>query len=249
MVNSKFTAVIAGLSCVALLAGCEGAQSEKDMIMEAQYCLDKATSSTADSCLASISSLTSQNAYAIRCAAGFLKSGVTSAENLAEAFTAIQDNGNTATMLSILNFEGSTDLANWTADQCTQSGSSGLALMGAMAKSATALASSSSQFNSCSGGITNCTEGEITDLITDIETALSGPAGADYDKAIETVTSVVNSVQAVYSISCGTSGANKDICGPIDTALTNAGISSSQLTSLTDAEIEELGKRLLEQWK
>lgn len=254
MVNSKFTALIAGLGVVALLAGCEGAQSEKDMILEAQYCIDKADSSTVDSCLSGISSLASTNAYSLRCSAGFLKSGVTTASNMAAALTAIQNNGGTATMLSILNFNGSTSLANWTADQCSQSGSSGLALLGAMAKSATALASAVSEFPSCStaGGTITCDEAQMSQLLSDMEASLtSGSAGAaDYDKAIETVTAVVESVQAVYTASCGTGGGgNTDICGPINDALTSANITPSQLVSLTDAQIKDLGIQLLSQWQ
>ncbi|WP_413577275.1 hypothetical protein ACLVWU_03240 [Bdellovibrio sp. HCB290] len=251
MVNFKVTALVAGLSCAALLAGCEGAQSEKDMIMEAQYCLDKATSLTAQSCVSGISSLTSENAYAIRCAAGFLESGVTTAENLAEAFTALQEDGDTATMLSILNFNGSTGLANTTAEYCTKSGSPGLALMGAMAKSATALASSTSEFTSCSGGIASCTDAEISNLITEIEGVLTtGSAGdPDFDKAVETITAVAGSVQAVYALSCGQVGANQDICGPIDEALQAATITPEELAALTPTQLEDLGKELIAKWK
>ncbi|WP_413580475.1 hypothetical protein [Bdellovibrio sp. HCB288] len=250
MVGSKFTALVAGLSCAALLAGCEGAQSEKDMIMEAQYCLDKATPSTAQSCVAGIASLTSENSYAIRCAAGFLKSGVTTASNLAQAFTALSEDSDTATMLSILNFDEDTGLANETAGYCTKSGSSGLALMGAMAKSATALASSTSTFPSCSGGIASCDPDEITNLIEDIEDSLTAGSGdPGYAKAIETITAVAGSVQAVYAISCGQSGANQDICGPINEALVAATITPEELASLTTPQLEELGKELLAKWK
>ncbi|WP_413586470.1 hypothetical protein [Bdellovibrio sp. HCB274] len=255
MVNFKVTALVAGLSCAALLAGCEGAQSEKDMIMEAQYCLDKANSGTADSCISGIASLTSENAYAIRCAAGFLKSGVTTPENLAEAFTAIQDNGNTATMLSILNFDGDTTLADWTTEQCTKSGSAGLALMGSMAKSATALASAASDFGSCTlnGSTYTCDEAAMSDLIADIETALlAGDLNSptpEFQQAFDTVEAVIQSVQSVYSISCGTAGSNSDICSPINKALDQAGMTPAQLASLTDADIKTLGEKLLAQWK
>ncbi|MEK2690042.1 hypothetical protein [Bdellovibrio sp. GT3] len=251
MVGSKFTALVAGLSCAALLAGCEGPQSEKDMIMEAQYCLDKASPSTAQSCVSGIASLTSENAYAIRCAAGFLQSEVTSASNLAEAFTALSEDGDTATMLSILNFKnGDTALANETADYCTKSGSAGLALMGAMAKSATALASSTSTFPSCAGGISECDPDEITDLISDIEASLTAGSGdPGYATAIDTITAVAESVQAVYAISCGQSGANQDICGPINEALTQASITPEELISLTPTQLEDLGKELIAKWK
>jgi hypothetical protein len=252
MVHSKFTALVAGLGLAALLAGCESAQSEKDMIMEAQYCLDKATASNVDSCLGGISSLTSTNAYSIRCSAGFLKSGVTTAENMAEAVTAIQNSGGAATMLSILNFDGSTSLANWTADQCSQSGSSGLALLGAMAKSATALASAVADFPSCStaGGTITCDEAQMDQLLADMEAALnSGTPGQAYDTAIETVTAVVESVQAVYAVSCGTANANKDLCGPIDDALASANLTPADLAGLSQAEIKDLGTKLLAQWQ
>ncbi len=253
MVHSKFTALVAGLGVMALLSGCEPAQSENDMVLEAQYCLDSANSSNVDSCLSGISAVKTKNAYGIRCAAGFVKSGVTSAANMSEAMNAIKNNGGTSTMLSILNFSGSTSLANWTADQCSQSGSSGLALLGAMAKSATALASAINDFPSCSntGGTITCDQTQMNDLLADMEDALkNGSAGqATYDTAIETVTSVVESVQAVYAVSCGTVNANKDICGPIDTALANASLTADDLASLDSAQIKELGTKLLAQWQ
>lgn len=253
MVHSKFTALIAGLGLVATLTGCEPAQSDKDKIMEAQYCLDKADASNVDSCLGGISSLTSTNAYSIRCSAGFLKSGVTSSENMAEAITAIQDNGGAATMLSILNFDGVTSLANWTAEQCALSGSTGLALLGAMAKSATALASAVNDFPSCStaGGTITCDQAQMDQLLSDMESALQSgsPGQATYDTAIETVTSVVESVQAVYAVSCATASANKDLCGPIDDALASANLTPADLAGLTSAQIKDLGTQLLAQWQ
>lgn len=117
-----------------LLMACEPAQSEKDMIAEAQFCLDEATDGpSADACLSKISALDSAEANTLRCAGGFITAQIASPENLSRALNAISDGDGTAVLLSALSFPNVT-LVNETVASCNKSGQNGLKLLGAMAK-------------------------------------------------------------------------------------------------------------------
>ncbi|MGE5086305.1 MAG: hypothetical protein ACM3MG_08415, partial [Bacillota bacterium] len=218
--NSKnLTALILSLGMVATLTACEE-QSEKDMISEAQFCLDKASNSTSvNSCLSGIASLNSAQANALRCAGGFISAGVTSADNLSSAITSIQNNGNSVTLLTALSF-GDVSLANNTANYCALSDQADLALFGAMARSATTLANAASQLGSCSN-ISSCDTTQMSTAINSLITDLQSQTPSQNAK--DTAEAIASSVQTVYSSTCGTSSSsNQDICGPINTALTQA---------------------------
>jgi hypothetical protein len=152
MNTKNLTALILSLGMVATLTACEE-QSEKDMIAEAQFCLDKASdSASVNSCLSGIASINSAQANALRCAGGFISAGVTSAENMSKAITTIQNGGDSTALLAVLNL-GDTGEASKTATYCSLSKQADLALFGAMAKSATILANAAAQLGlgSCDG--------------------------------------------------------------------------------------------------
>nr|BFD60668.1 hypothetical protein CKG001_27750 [Bdellovibrio sp. CKG001] len=241
MFSKKMATLILGLGA-ALLTGCEAEQTEKDMIAEAQFCMDKARDeASANACVSKIAGLTSPQAYTLRCAAGFISAEVTSAENLSKALDAMTDQGAGATsMLTVLNFNNDIDLANQTALDCNRSGQKGLALIGALAKSSTALADAASKLGlgSCGADLNSC-QSAIEDTIADI---LQNPNST---AAVEAVEAIGGSIQAVYSATCGgTSVANSSICSDINQAAAAAGIDIA-----TEQNLAEIGKALLEQWQ
>lgn len=246
MFSKKMATMILGLSA-ALLTGCEAEQTEKDMIAEAQFCMDEARdAASANACVSKISGLTSQQAYTLRCAAGFISAQVTSAENLSKALDAMSDEGaGAASMLSILNF-GSKDLAEYTFNACNKSGQKGLSLIGAMAKSATVLGNAVPGLSSCATDPASCNteqiESAITAIVDDLSKELSDPAA--YDAAVQNASDIAETIQTVYSTTCsGTSSANSSICGDINEALTTSGV------DINTTNLADLGKALLDQWK
>lgn len=239
---NKAAALIMTLSLGALLTGCEAEQTEKDMIAEAQFCLDDARdAASADSCLSKISGLTSPQAYTLRCAGGFIAAEITSPEKLSTALNAISDGGGATTLLSSLSFP-TTQLADTTFNSCNLSNQNGLKLIGAMAKSATVLASMATSLSSCTS-ITDCSAAEIESTIDDL---IAGVTGADPD-AEAAVIAIVSSVQTVYASTCGgTNNANSDICGQITSAVAQ---SNFDITTTDPAELLAIGQELLGNWK
>lgn len=236
-----------GLLSFGLMA-CEAEQTEKDIVAEAQFCLNKARGPAAvDNCVAPLAGLSSFYAYELKCAAGFIKADITSPENLSKALTAISDSSSSPTvMLAALSFPSNVNI-NTTFDNCNNSGRPGLKLIAAMAKSATSLNSLTS--GSCSGDL-NCMGQEIASSMEEIAKTLLNQSGAtmSQQEAEEAVTTVVESIQAVYQTTCsGSYNANSDICKQINTAATQAGVQDF-MTQDPD-KIVALGLQLLEQWK
>lgn len=235
---SKTTASLLALGMTVLMSGCEAEQTEKDMLAEAQYCLDKANKDTAMDCMSKIQGLTAPKAYALRCAAGFIKEDITSSKNLAEAMTAISENSGAVGLLSAISFENQTD-ADTTFGHCRLSQQGGLALIGAMAKSATILKTAASLASCGTPGA--CSAATISDGID----KLLGSNGAP--PQVEDVVKIVDSVSTVYEISCSSANsANSEMCKQIDSAAATANV---DINNLSAADKEELGKKLLEQWK
>ncbi|WP_413943267.1 hypothetical protein [Bdellovibrio sp. HCB-162] len=239
---NKATATILAMSLAALLTGCEAEQTEKDMLAEAQFCLDKATdSSSATACMSKIEGLTSEKAYALRCAAGFIGAEVTSPENLSNALNAINGNAGAAGMLSALTFPSVSSI-NSTFSDCNKSGSAGMKLIAAMAKSATTLASIA-PMGSCGADLSGCDTAEITQSINDLITGLN----ANDPDAESTVTTIVTSIQTVYTSTCGSgTSTNDEICGQITSAVSNSGY---DIATTDPAQLVAIGKELLQNWK
>lgn len=233
----KITTALVSLGLgTALLSGC-GQQTEADLIAEAQLCLDKATASTAQNCASKIKSLTSQQAYIIRCSADFIEVGFDSPSKLVDALNAMTSSTSGATsLLAALAFtshptNGSTIAsASQNADQtftyCQQSGQKGLSMIAMLAKTATQVAGL--------GGISLASQPTAGQIQTAI-TALVSSGTAD--------TTVGGAVQAVYSSTCATgSVANQDMCDALASAATSASI---DITTATPAQI---GSAVLAWW-
>lgn len=250
----NFTKVLLmGLLSCGLMA-CEAEQTEKDIVAEAQFCLNKARGPAAvDSCVAPLAGLSSFYAYELKCAAGFIKADITSPENLSKALTAISDSSSSPTvMLAALAFpshdsRGQSLDINATFNDCNNSGRPGLKLIGAMARSATSLNTLAG--GSCNGDLT-CMGQELALSMDEIaKTLLNDPTAtmpqADAEEAVKTV---IDSIQTVYQTTCsGSFNANSDICNQINSAAQQAGVQNFMTQDPT--EIVDLGLKLLEQWK
>jgi len=244
MLFNKTTATVLALSLAALLTGCEAEQTEKDMIAEAQFCLDKAEdSSSAQACMSKISGLTSPQAYTLRCAADFIGAGITSPQNLSEALTAINEGAGATSMLAALSFP-SVSAVNSAFNNCNLSGNAGLKLIAAMSKSATTLANLG--LGSCTpGDLTTCDAAAIEQSITNLYNDLT--SGSPSASAQEQVTDIVTSIQTVYNSTCGTnSGLNGDICTQINSAVASSGYN---ISTANPAELVDIGIALLNEWK
>ncbi|UOF01087.1 hypothetical protein [Bdellovibrio reynosensis] len=226
---SKLTATLLALSCTSLLlTGCEAEQTEKDMLAEAQYCLDDAQSeSEADTCMTKISGLNSERANELRCAAGFYQ--VASPANLSQALNTMNESGgSSAGVLGVLAFD-TRERANTTFEYCQDSGSEGLQLLGAMAKTATIL-------NEYGGvlGSGGDPEAQLAAILQQLSTVPDGQVAED----------VGSTIQAVYTASCALTVSNEDMCGSIDEALAQDGT-----IDINDpADAETIGQLLLEHW-
>lgn len=239
---AKTTAGLLAITLTALLTGCEAEQNEKDMLAEAQYCLDKATATTAGACMDKIEGLTSAQAYALRCAEGFITAGITSPRNLGDAMAAISGTGGTASMLAALSFPDTT-AANSTFEACNLSQQNGMALIGAMAKSATVLAQAAGVLGACatSGNCGTALTAQMDALYQDLN------SGTPSEATIATIGAITGSVSTVYGTTCsGGTNTNSDICKQINQAGTDANV---DVANLTPEERLELGKHLMAQWK
>lgn len=233
----KKNSAILALSLSALLAGC-AAQSEKDMLAEAQFCLDKATDATsADACMTKIQGLSSKQSYSLRCAAGFIASGITQPASLSTALNSMKQNASTASVLGILAFDSQT-LADSTFTNCTQSGDSGLQLIAAMAKTATVI----NGLTSGSGSIETQMQTAITSIVSNLtsgDATLQAQAVADASK-------IGGTIQTVYQTTCsGTVVVNQEMCNSI-----NGAISASPVpVNMTTSTSQDIGKALLDYWQ
>lgn len=233
---NKATATILAMSLTALLTGCEAEQTEKDMLAEAQFCLDKATNSTsANACMSKIEGLTSTQAYGLRCAAGFISSGTTSPANLSQALNSLQDGGSTAGVLGVLAFD-SQSLADSTFNNCNLSKDTGLSLIAAMAKTATVL----NNFASGSGSL----EAQFQTAITTVLNNLNGTP-SQQTQAIASLNNIGGAIQSVYTTTCGgTTVVNTEICGSINGAI--AAVPSVNINTSTP---QQIGDALLKYWQ
>jgi len=234
--NRKTAGTIA-ITLLCNLVGC--AQSDKDLLAEAQYCLDKATQTTAASCMSKISGLSSPQSYALRCAQGFITAGITSAQNLSDAVTSIKQGSGATGMLAALSFPNpnALDNAKTTFSSCSSSGQSGLALIGAMAKSATVFASIGGN------AISLCSDPTQTAACTSALTAnmtslISNP---------ESATEIAEAVGTVYDTTCsGATASSNEMCNQINSAAAAAGVDPSSMTS---DQKKQFATQLLTTWK
>ncbi len=235
MAFNKSTALLMSLSLSALMIGC-APQSEKDMLAEAQYCLDTAKDSAAvQGCVSKIESITSTQAHTLRCAAGFIASGITAPAKLSSALNSMKEGGSTASVLGILAFEDQ-DLADRTFTSCALSKDNGLTLLSAMSKSATVI----NNFASGSGSLESQMQAGITKILND----LNGTAQQQAE-AIANLVKVGDTIQTVYQTTCGTQVANTELCGSITKAIDAA----PGAIDIKNSTPQEIGNALFEYWK
>lgn len=235
--SSTLTPLLA-IGLLSFLGACAAPQSEKDMMLEAQFCMDTANSSEIDGCLSKISHLKTEAASALRCAGGFIKAELTSPENLGEAINALMDDGGGAvTMLGALKM--STDAeAEQTFKECNASGSSSYMLLGAMSRSSTKLATVLSSNASSDCTTLACSVDEVKKGLEE----LLNPATMDQTEVTAAINTIGETISVVYEVSCTGKKANTDICGMIDEAL---GPDAAAIV----ADAGQLGDKLLTYWK
>ncbi|MBY0385378.1 hypothetical protein K2X05_09485 [bacterium] len=124
-----------------VFVACE--EKEDDKIYSAQICINKATSSTVDICLAKIAGVNSGQAYVLRCSAEFIRADITT-QTIVEAIENIEDNGAGNTDDPTIEFYDrfsftNTASADTAVTNCTASGSEGLKLLALSAKTATVI--------------------------------------------------------------------------------------------------------------
>lgn len=256
MLSKKIIFTSLCLASSLTIIGC-GAQSEKDLLAEAQFCLDTSTEGTAMSCISKISSFDSAEANALKCSAGFIEAGVVSPKNLSKAITAISNDssGGSMVMLASLSFgNGKTTLADSTNSSCAKSGSSGFALLGSMAKAATTLSNigGSTVLASCANP-SSCTIEEISDSISEninnIVHAINNGGNVEISEedAVDAAVGIASSIVDVYQATCGAVVINQDICGELNTAAQDASggpIDINAILSATGQQKQDLLKDL-----
>jgi hypothetical protein len=177
------------LSLGFVFIACE--EKEDDEIYSAQVCIDRSLPGTVDACLAKISSHTSQRAYVLRCAADFIRAGITT-PTIVQAIVNIDDNSdNNTTDPSIAFYQEFTftdsNAATTAVSNCTASGSKNLLILALSAQVAT-------EMNSLAAG----------DLQTWVNGLNSGAITALDDTQM---TTIGNSILQMQPIACAESGA------------------------------------------
>jgi len=205
MLRECLAAVVVVLS----LSGCENEQDDK--IFSAQKCLDTATSTTVDTCVAMIAGITTNQAYVIRCSAAFL------AENIGTAaiVTAIDSIDNTAdaknstaALYQAFAFSDLAAASNAVA-ACQATGSENLSVLALTAQAATVV-------RDLAGGMT-------IDAWLNSNPDMSAEVAADPAKAEELGEAVI----AMHPIAC-TKGGNfygTDVCTSLDAAIAGIAVS------------------------
>lgn len=218
-------ALTVSLSLAALaVSGC-GEESDQDTIIEAQYCLDTATATTASSCAAKVSNLTSPAAYLIRCSADYIAQGFGNSTTLVDAINNLQNPVSgasaSASFLAAVTFPTVAEAQTAYSD-CVAAQDNTLALLAGMTLSATNIA------NLAGVSLTNPTATEINTAIATLE---SDPT-ADTD--------IGTTVQTIYSMGCQTGEeVNADICTQMTSALATLGANPTAA---------EIGAAILSKW-
>ncbi len=148
-INRQF--LLFAISSVALSFVLVSCSKEKDIdkISDAQSCLDKASSSDVDTCVAKVDGLSSQGAFLIRCVGKFMKEGFTSPSKIAGAISNLNGGSgstqSTAVMAALAFKAESTSALNSASAQqalnyCNIANSKGLILLAGLSQTATVLA-------------------------------------------------------------------------------------------------------------
>lgn len=115
--------ILATLTLATLgMTGCSK-ESELDTIKDAQMCLNKATTSTAQACVSKLSGLATEQANQLKCAAYFIQEGYGTPTKLIEAIENAESGGSSSSvnMISELSFSSSVQ-SQKAFDVCNASG-------------------------------------------------------------------------------------------------------------------------------
>lgn len=172
--------ILAITATLALITFQSCQKSDMSNLQEAQYCLNKATASTAKACVASIASNTTAYADSLRCSAIFISEGFSTPAQFIDAIDSINNSGcggtcsSTINALTTFNFNGGADNAANTATAseaftvCSQSNVkfyaqvSSLFKIGTLAKIASGLPNpSAADIETAIGTLPAATLGEI----------------------------------------------------------------------------------------
>lgn len=200
----------------AVLTNCS--EKEADKIGDAQACIDKASKTTVNDCLSKIDGLTSQQAYLLKCSAGFIEQGFDDPNKFITAIKQLSANnsGGGSTMLGmmgVLAFDDK-DKAAATLANCQKSKAKGFIMFASMANIATTIGSVS---------------GNLSNLITSIQTDPS-TAQATMLNLVNTLNSDPNAVTSIgataivaYDSNCSGTNSTSQMCTTFTNAINSSG--------------------------
>lgn len=212
---------IAAITLTGFTTGCEN-QETVDMA-KAQDCLNKATPSTAASCVSIIASYNSAKANAIKCGATLLSGGLTT-EKLASAFANLS-NGSYSTpeaaLMTVTAMEGA-DItaamtkANNAKEYCSKSEQRSLNMLGSLAVMGTPIAYAVPGFDPANPSSLNSSN------LQTIITSCSGGGGCptEITDNQEAIGSAVITMSESY---CGSAPDNDEMCNVIESTIADAG--------------------------
>lgn len=233
----RLTLIVLSLS----LFSC-GRETDADKIGSAQFCLDdlgsSGTPAQVSECVAMVDGLTSPGADGIRCSGGFIREGFGNPQKYIDAFREIEGGtggGNIRNMMGLLSFtSGGAIAADFTTAnsvflQCLASGAKGRTLLSSFAFFTVGLVQFFHAKNA--GGCAGTPSGSpaIYDLDGCVQSAnpldllsLADANSGDTDAAAAQ-TAIGSVIVSTYQLSCTGTGANKDLCGLLEDAVTAAG--------------------------
>jgi hypothetical protein len=223
-----------------ILFGC-GSAKDVDKIGDAQNCLNAATSATAMDCVSKVDGMTSTGAYNIRCAAAFVREGFANPTKYTTAFNTLNGSKSTSFM-GLVSFSSTgviaTDTANATTtfNDCYSAGAKGKSLISAFGYFSTALmkffSDSCTTVSACK--TPTATGYDLSACLNGVTAAISGgdptcaassaslvdPNASSTSSAYTAQSSIGSVILSTYTISCSGSGANKELCSTLGTAIT-----------------------------
>lgn len=194
--------ILATLTLATLgMSGCSK-ESELDTIKDAQMCLNKATTGTAQACVSKLSGIVTEQANQLKCAAYFIQEGYGTPTKLIEAIENAENGGSSSSvnMISELSFSDSVQ-SGLAFDVCNTSGIAVYAQLSSLVQIST-----------------------LAKTLGSLDPATATPS--DYSNAIVTNIPDItlgNLVTTTYASSCnGTSSSGEalqDYCGQLSGAL------------------------------
>jgi hypothetical protein len=221
-----------------LSVGCSK-ETDKDRLGDAQSCLDTATTSTAQSCVAKIADIQTPQANMLRCSAGFIQEGFDNTR-LVEAVQSLSGTQGTSEFLSNIAFHSLADAAsnldfvNATNTYCQSSGQTFLGVIGNAAASATMLIK-------LSGGTLDPNNLPDATTINSAISTMIDSSGNVLSGQAANVTAIGNLIVGTYQTGCtGDTQVNKDLCDQLTNAINTSG------ADLSDPEA--VGAQVLLAW-